>query len=128
MSTATRTQRRYDHRLKELVLTTGNIEVAVESGVPRSTAYGWLSKPQTDVFSLDVHDADVAVLQREVIQLRRQNARLIALLRLIMTVVKIARLSLARVRWKREHGETHVRGWAGVWVITCSACALSVIQ
>ena len=52
MTAATRTQRRYDHRLKELVRTTGNLSLALESGVPRSTAYGWLSKPRIDVVTV----------------------------------------------------------------------------
>ncbi len=40
MDTITRTKQRYDHRLKEQVRTTGNVPIAVETGVPRSTAYG----------------------------------------------------------------------------------------
>jgi putative transposase len=43
MSTTPRAQRRYDHRLKQLVRATGKIDVARESGVPRSAAYGWLN-------------------------------------------------------------------------------------
>ena len=37
-----RTQRRYDHRLRDLVRTTGDIELATRIGVPRSTARGRL--------------------------------------------------------------------------------------
>ncbi len=80
----------------------GKHHVALESGVPRSTAYGWLTRSHRDVVSLDVHDRDVANLQRDVVQLRRRNARLVALLRLIMTVVKVAGFSLARVRLPEE--------------------------
>jgi putative transposase len=98
MSTIIRTQRRYDHRLKQLVLATGNITVALDCGVPRSTAYGWLTRSHSEVVSIDVLDSEVAELQRKVIQLRRRNARLIALLRLIFTVLKIADFSLARLR------------------------------
>jgi hypothetical protein len=67
MSTTIRTQRRYDHRLKQLVLATGKITVALESGVPRSTAYGWLTRSHADVVSIDVLDREAAELQREVI-------------------------------------------------------------
>ena len=35
-------QRVYDHRLRELVRTTGDTGVATRLGVPRSTAQGWL--------------------------------------------------------------------------------------
>ena len=86
MSTITRTQRRYDHRLRGFVRSTGNIDVAIQRGVPRSTAYGWLSKSPAEVITLDV---DAMHLQHEVVALRRRNARLIALLRLIVTVWKV---------------------------------------
>jgi hypothetical protein len=43
MTHNTPTQRRYDHRLKLLVQTTGDIAIATERGVPASTARGWLS-------------------------------------------------------------------------------------
>ena len=54
MSALTRTQRKYDHRLRELVQSTGSVDVAVRRGVPRSTAYGWRNKPSTEVMTLDV--------------------------------------------------------------------------
>ena len=57
MST-TRTQRRYDHRLRQLVQTTGDIDLATRHGVPRSTARCWLTKATAEVMSLDVLDLD----------------------------------------------------------------------
>jgi hypothetical protein len=39
-----RIQRRYDHRLQALVKSTGSIEFALEHGIPRSTARGWLER------------------------------------------------------------------------------------
>ena len=59
MSALTRTQRKYDHRLRELVQSTGSVDVAVRRGVPRSTAYGWLNKPSTEVMTLDVLNKDM---------------------------------------------------------------------
>lgn len=108
MSTATRTQRRYDHRLKELVRATGNVTVAMESGVPRSTADGWRTRSSADVVSLDVIEENVAELQREVVLLRRRNARLVALVRLLFTVIKVAGFSLNRMRLPEERDELRV--------------------
>ena len=71
MPTTTRLQRRYDHRLRELVQTTGDVDLAIRHGVPRSTARGWLTKTTTEVVSLDVLELDIIRLQREVILLRR---------------------------------------------------------
>ena len=82
MATTTRIQRSYDHRLRELVRSTGDIQHAIHRGVPRSTAHGWLKSPQTEVVSVDVTDMNVLRLQQELLTLRKRVARLIALLRL----------------------------------------------
>ena len=109
ITTANRTQRRYNHRLKELVQTTKNIDIAVESSVPRSTAYGLWKHSNTEVVSLEVHDVKTVELQREVVQLRRRSACLITLLRLITTVVSDIAFSLARVRLPEGIGK-----WRGL--------------
>jgi putative transposase len=98
MTTTTRIQRRYDHRLRDLVQTTGDVDLAVRHGVPRSTARGWRTKSTIEVVSLDVLELDAIRLQHEVIQLRRRVARLGSLLRLVVMVLKVSGVSLARVR------------------------------
>ena len=98
MPTTTRTQRRYDHRLRDLVQTTGDLELAIRHGVPRSTARGWRTKTTTEVVSLDVIELDTIRLQHEVILLRRRIARLGSLLRLVVIVLKVSGISFARVR------------------------------
>ena len=108
MITTTRAQRSYDHRLKQLVRQTGRIDVALQSGVPRSTAYGWLTHSHSDVVTLDVFDVDVADLQGEVVQLRRRCCRLNALLRLIITVMKVSDFSISRVRLPEEQAKRRV--------------------
>ena len=62
MPTTTRPQWRYDHRLRHLVQPTGNISVATDLGVPRSTARGWRRAAPTIVVGLDV--ASVTELER----------------------------------------------------------------
>ena len=76
MSTTTRKQRTYDHRLRELVQSTCAIQLATRHGVPTSTARGWLNKSATEVVSLDVLDFDTVQLNREVVRLRRRVTRL----------------------------------------------------
>lgn len=89
MVTTTCTQRRYDHRLKELVRTTQDIECAIRQGVPRSTARGWLTNPGTKVVTIDVVNMDVIRLQREVLLLRRRVRKLTALLRVLLAQTDI---------------------------------------
>src|SRR3979411_2150814 len=50
------TQQRYDHRLRNLVQGTGDVTVATDLGVLRSTARGWLGEARTVVVCWDVAD------------------------------------------------------------------------
>ena len=52
MTSTIRTQRKCDHRLLSLVWTTGDIDLAVRQGVPRSTARGWLTRAPGNVVTL----------------------------------------------------------------------------
>ena len=86
MVTTTRTQNRYDHRLRELVRTTQDVSYAVQCGVPRSTARGWLTAPSVEVVTLDSLNMDATQLQREVLRLQTRIQKLIALLRVLLVV------------------------------------------
>ena len=78
MISTTRIQQKYDHRLRDLVQSTGNIQYAIRRGVPRSTARGWLSSPRAEVISLGMEEKDTLGLQQEVLVLRRRTERLFA--------------------------------------------------
>ncbi len=98
MTTITRTQNSYDHRLRELVQTTGDIQLATQHGVPASTARGWRNRSASEVVSLDVLDLNSVRLQHEVIHLRRRVAKLTALLRLAIVVLRVTGFSFYRIR------------------------------
>ena len=72
MMTTVRSQQRYDHRLRELVQRTGDLTIATDLGVPRSTARGWLDKAPKVVVSLDETDLRAPELQPEILKLRRR--------------------------------------------------------
>jgi hypothetical protein len=65
MTTSRCPQQRYDHRLRELVRGTGDVTIASDLGVPRSTARGWLRKAPTVVVSVDVSNRSTSELQQE---------------------------------------------------------------
>ena len=67
MATPTLNLRRYDHRFRELVQSTGNIQYAICRGVPRSTAHRWLQSPRAEVVTVDATDRDVLHLQQELL-------------------------------------------------------------
>jgi hypothetical protein len=99
MPTIARSQQRYDHRLRNLVQPTGDVTVATDLGVPRSTARGWLGETPTVVVCLDVTELTEPELRQEVVKLRRRVRKLMALLRLVRALRQTSgfRLSVARL-------------------------------
>ena len=63
MADTTRIQKKYDHRLRRLIQNTGDLDLAVRYGVPRSTARGCLKQTHANVVSIDVLNMDAASLQ-----------------------------------------------------------------
>jgi len=98
MSSKIRIQQRYNHRLRNLVRSSGNIDLATQLGVPRSTAHGWLTSSQGEVVSVDVFDMDVPSLQKEVLALRRRLNWIVPLFRLTVVSMKVAGFSLDNAR------------------------------
>jgi hypothetical protein len=94
MTTTGRDQRRYDHRLRDLVQRTRDVTIATNLGVPRSTARGWLRKVPRVVLSLDVTNLTASELQREVLELRQRVKKLTALLRLAVTLLRTSGFTL----------------------------------
>ena len=88
MTTTARSQKRYDHRLWELVQRTGDVTIATDLGVPRSTARGWLGKAPKVVVSVDVTHLKAPELQREILKLRRRVKKLTALIRLALALLR----------------------------------------
>ena len=60
----------YDHRLREIVHTTGDLDLVKPYGVPRLTAHGWRVRPRHPVVTAEVLDLDQLKLQAEVLELR----------------------------------------------------------
>jgi hypothetical protein len=88
MPTTARSQQRYDHRLRNLVQRAGDVTVATDLGVPRSTGRGWLGATPTVVVCLDVADLTELELREEILKLRRRVQKLTALLRLALALLR----------------------------------------
>jgi hypothetical protein len=98
MPTMARPQQRYDYRLRNLVQRTGDVTVATNLGVPRSTARGWLGAAPTVVVCLDVADLTEPQLRQEVLKLGRRVQKLAALLRLAVSLLRTSGFSLNGAR------------------------------
>jgi hypothetical protein len=94
MSDERHEQRVYDHRLRQLVQRSGDIRVATEIGVPRSTAAGWLRAEPQDVISLDVLGMQETELQIEVVKLRKRVLVLTTMVRLFVSLVRLSGVRL----------------------------------
>ena len=110
MTTRSRPQRRYDHRLRDLVQRTGDLTIATDLGVPRSTARGWLDAAPRVVVSLEVADLTEPELQQEILKLRRRVEKLAALLRLALALLHASGFSLSRERLPGEEAKRRILG------------------
>ncbi len=88
VTTTSRPQQRYHHRLRDLVRSTGDVTLATDLGVPRSTARGWIRAAPTVVMSLEVADLTEPELRQEILRLRRRVQKLAALLRLALALLQ----------------------------------------
>src|SRR5262245_56645236 len=108
MTTLRRPQQRYDHRLRELVCGTGNVTIATDLGVPRSTARGWLCETRKVVVSLDPTNLTASELHQEIVALRRRVRKLTALLRLVLALLRSSRFTLAHDRRPDGRDKTRI--------------------
>ncbi len=93
-----RTQKTYDHRLRNLVRRTGDLTVATKMGVPRSTAAGWLKDSPRTVVTAEVVSLSEEKLQAEVVRLKRRVERLRAILWLLAGIIQAFGLDLSKRR------------------------------
>src|SRR6516164_8606348 len=98
LMTTARRQQRYDHRLRQLVQHTGDLTIATDLGVPRSTARGWRRTAPTVTVSLGVAGLTELELQQEVLKLRQRVQKLATLLRLALVLLRVSGFMLAGER------------------------------
>ena len=97
-----RQQNAYDHRLRELVFRSGRTETARQIGVPRSTIHGWTKARPRPVVTLTAKGDYVEDLEKRVYLLERRTARLRALLRLCVVLLRLSSPSKTLLELTRE--------------------------
>jgi transposase InsO family protein len=98
MTASSRPQRRYDHRLRDLVQRTGDLTIATDLGVPRSTARGWLGARPSVVVSVKEANFTESELRQEVLKLQRRLEKLAALLQLALVLLHTSGFNLSGER------------------------------
>lgn len=94
MSSCTNRQRVYDHRLRQAVWERQNPHLFPELRIPRSTLAGWLRDPPPDVVTADCLVTNDLALALRVKKLERRCCILTALVRLLLTLVRVQGLGL----------------------------------
>ncbi len=122
-----RTQHRYDHRLRRLVHSSGDLDLARDLGVPRSTALGWLREAPAAVVSHDVLEMDADRLRLEVVDLRAKNRRLTTICRFLLLVLRTLGVSLAHRRMPEEAKPALLKAVERVSAVVPLAAALRIL-
>ena len=108
MTARSRPQRRYDHRLRDLVQRNGDPTIATDLGVPRSTARGWLGALPSVVVSVDMANLTEPELRQEILTLQRRIEKLAALLRLALALLHTSGFSLSGERLPDGHAKLRI--------------------
>src|SRR6185295_10340800 len=108
MTTSRRPQQRYDHRLRDLVYNSGDVTIATDLGVPRSTARGWLRKAPRVALTMGVTNVKTFELQQEGVELRRRVKKLTALLRLALALLRSSGFTVTHERLPDGRGKTRI--------------------
>jgi transposase InsO family protein len=98
MTTKIQPKHVYDHRLRNLVRETGNIDIALKLGVPRSTATGWLTAPMRPVISHELSDLSDVQIQARILKLEARLKIVTAIMILLLAVLRVFRHKLD---WER---------------------------
>ncbi|MFC1611390.1 transposase [Myxococcota bacterium] len=90
-------RRLYDHRIRDAVCQTGNPRLFPQLRIPRSTTATWLSRGCRHVVSLEGQH-DITVLLNENDKMKRRAQRQTAIIRLLVTLLKICGFRLDEQR------------------------------
>ena len=104
----TRTRHTYDPRFRQLVQETRDVRLAIERGVPRSTARDWSRSSKADIVTLDLAEKRSLALEEEVVLLRQKNAKLLAVLRLLVVLTRALGITLTNRRVPDAAGKERI--------------------
>ena len=89
MAMCAATPRVYDHRVRELICATGDPSLFPELAIPRSTSAGWLREGAREVVTAEVFSKTDDDLRLENLKLKRRLAVVTAVLRLVVTLLRV---------------------------------------
>jgi len=96
MSSAVRNS--YDHRLRQAIVETGDPDLFPELRIPDSTRRTWMRRGVSTVVTFERADAHIIALQVHNAKLRKRVTTLVALVRLLITLVRVRDQSIEHTR------------------------------
>jgi len=96
----------HDHRLRNLVYSTQDVSLALDLGVPRSTAYGWIRNEPPEVVTLDDLDFNEQQLRYELLKIQKRCKRLTAIVRLLVVMIRTIGIKIDYSRIPETHRKT----------------------
>lgn len=101
-------RKQYDHRIRHAIVKAGDPDLFPGLAIPDSTRRSWLSRGAPDVVTLGARDTEVVALHADVARLEKRIAILAAVVRLLVTLVRVTQLSLSGVRIPNASGKRRV--------------------
>lgn len=84
----------YDHRVRESICLSGDPNLFPDLHIPRSTAAGWIREGPRDVVTADVFTMSDNELRLEIQKLRQRVETITAVLRLVLTLLRVFNVRL----------------------------------
>lgn len=91
-------RKHYDHRIRHAIVATGDPDLFPKLAIPDSTRRSWLTRGVAEVVTLDARDTEIVELHATVAKLDKKVAMLTAVVRLLVTLVRVAGTTLAETR------------------------------
>jgi putative transposase len=105
-----RSQRAYDHRIKEQIIRAEDPELFPELEIPRSTAVSWIRRGLGEIVSLVQADGGEPALRERIAKLEGRVAMLTAVLRLVLALLRVSGFSLELSRVPDAAGKRRLLG------------------
>ncbi len=91
-------RKQYDHRLRQAIVKTGDPDLFPKLAIPDSTRRTWLTRGAAEVVTLDDRDTEIVEFHATIAKLEKKVAILTAVVRLLVTLVRVAGTTLAETR------------------------------
>ena len=91
-------RKQYDHRIRQAIVQARNPDLFPKLSIPDSTRRSWLTRGVAEVVTLDQRDTEFVELHATVAKLEKKVAVLTAVVRLLVTLVRVAGITLGQMR------------------------------